>query len=187
LDAKFRVEAENSEVSARTMKSVGDAKSITVDLLSSSSGPVTPASFGASAPLTAQAEQLVRIEVAKLAAFHDAFFERLLEYTAARSCYSDEFVAALAAIQTATYELRTQAVPPQADAIRAFAMSVNLQTLIEGQRQYRARLEAAGKKNPAAMKASLASGSELLRKSSKLPASGPTPRGVAAGRRSAYR
>ena len=56
LDAKVNLEAEDSEVTARTMKSAGDAKSITVDIASSSWGAVTPASFGASAPLTAQAE-----------------------------------------------------------------------------------------------------------------------------------
>ena len=54
-------------------------------------------------------------------------------------------------------------MPLQADAIRAFAMGVNLQTLIQGQRQYRARLEAAGKKNPAAMKASLAADERVQR------------------------
>ena len=76
------MEAEDSEVTARTMKSAGDAKKISsgyvaVEFL----GGCHTNILGASAPLTATGwGPSLHIEVAKLAPFHDAFFERLLEY-----------------------------------------------------------------------------------------------------------
>jgi hypothetical protein len=98
---------------------------------------------------------LVRAEIARSNAGKDELFERIIAYETAleNNCGSAEYTAISIANETVEYELLTQAVPAQAENLRALTKRVNLQPLLQAREKFEDRLDAARKKNPGALKA----------------------------------